>query len=65
MTVLYNSYPYWRYTPSKQGESRGLFVGNPLPLMVTHPRIVPSSVPCTNAFDTIVDFDNGMSPHLH
>ena len=36
MTMLYNSYPYWRYTPSKNGEREGLFVGDPLPLMITH-----------------------------
>ena len=36
MTMLYNSYPYWRYTPSKNGEREGLFVGDPLPLMIAH-----------------------------
>ena len=39
MRVLYNSYPYWRYTPSQNGEREGLFSGHPLPLMVTHENI--------------------------
>tara|TARA_Y100001970_G_C14246477_1_gene868647 strand:- start:2104 stop:3132 length:1029 start_codon:yes stop_codon:yes gene_type:complete len=39
MRVLYNSYPYWRYTPSQNGERQGLFSGHPLPLMVTHTNV--------------------------
>tara|TARA_Y100001937_G_C7133208_1_gene338636 strand:- start:1588 stop:2613 length:1026 start_codon:yes stop_codon:yes gene_type:complete len=39
MRVLYNSYPYWRYTPSQNGEREGLFSGHPLPLMVMHEKV--------------------------
>ena len=38
MTVLYNSYPYWRYTPNVLGDRKGLYVGDPLPLMTVHAK---------------------------
>ena len=59
MTVLYNSYPYWRYTPSKQGERRGLFVGNPLPLMTVHAKtyhkIKQQNEPCKFVIEELTE----------
>ena len=61
MTMLYNSYPYWRYTPSKNGEREGLFVGDPLPLMVAHARkyhnCKENKQPCAFVIEELTESD--------
>ena len=61
MTILYNSYPYWRYTPSKNGEREGLFVGDPLPLMVAHARkyhnCKENKQPCAFVIEELTESD--------
>ena len=61
MTMLYNSYPYWRYTPSKNGEREGLFVGDPLPLMIAHARkyhdCKKNNKPCAFIIEELTESD--------
>jgi hypothetical protein len=61
MTMLYNSYPYWRYTPSKNGEREGLFVGDPLPLMVAHAKkyhhCKENKQPCAFVIEELTESD--------
>ena len=61
MTMLYNSYPYWRYTPSKNGEREGLFAGDPLPLMIAHARkyhdCKKNNKPCAFVIEELTESD--------
>ena len=61
MTILYNSYPYWRYTPSKNGEREGLFVGDPLPLMIAHANkyhdCKDNNKPCAFVIEELTESD--------
>ena len=61
MKVLYNSYPYWRYTPSKNGERENLFVGSPLPLMSDHAKkyheCKATKEPCAFVIEELTESD--------